>query len=212
MLAVRARQQRNFLATLLLSQGVPMILHGDEIGRTQRGNNNVYAQDSELAWMDWDAADADLLAFTRTLTELRTNHPVFRRRRFFDGLGSGEEISDIAWFSPAGEHMGDNDWGGHARSITVFVNGEAIKEPDLRGEPVVDDSFLLVFNADHDEVAFTLPPEPYGEAWAFEIDTADVDVDDREPLAAGAEITMVPHAMLVLRRVAGTWRDRRGAG
>jgi len=199
-LAIRARQQRNFLATVLLSQGIPMILHGDEIGRSQRGNNNVYAQDNELAWMSWESADPDLLAFTSTLTEFRANHPVFRRRRFFDGLGSGEEISDIAWFSPAGEHMGHDDWSGHARSITVFVNGEAITEPDMRGEPVLDDSFLLLFNADHDEVKFRLPPAAYGETWTYEIDTNEVDVTDREPLAAEAEITMPAHAMLVLRR------------
>ena len=199
-LAVRARQQRNFLATVLLSQGIPMILHGDEIGRSQRGNNNVYAQDNELAWMSWESADPDLLAFTSTLTEFRANHPVFRRRRFFDGLGSGEEISDIAWFSPAGEHMGHDDWSGHARSITVFVNGEAITEPDMRGEPVLDDSFLLLFNADHDDVKFRLPPAAYGEAWTYEIDTNEVDVTDREPLAAEAEVMMRAHAMLVLRR------------
>jgi glycogen operon protein len=199
-LAIRARQQRNFLATVLLSQGIPMILHGDEIGRTQRGNNNVYAQDNELAWMSWESADPDLLAFTSRLTEFRANHPVFRRRRFFDGLGSGEEISDIAWFSPAGEHMGHDDWSGHARSITVFVNGEAITEPDMRGEPVLDDSFLLLFNADHDDVKFRLPPAAYGEAWTYEIDTDEVDVTDREPLAAEAEVMMRAHAMLVLRR------------
>jgi len=199
-LAIRARQQRNFLATVLLSQGIPMILHGDEIGRTQRGNNNVYAQDNELAWMSWESADPDLLAFTSRLTEFRANHPVFRRRRFFDGLGSGEEISDIAWFSPAGEHMGHDDWSGHARSITVFVNGEAITEPDMRGEPVLDDSFLLLFNADHDDVKFRLPPAAYGEAWTYEIDTNEVDVTDREPLAAEAEVMMRAHAMLVLRR------------
>jgi len=200
-LAIRARQQRNFLATVLLSQGIPMILHGDEIGRTQRGNNNVYAQDNELAWMSWESADPDLLAFTSRLTDFRANHPVFRRRRFFDGLGSGEEISDIAWFSPAGEHMGHDDWSGHARSITVFVNGEAITEPDIRGEPVLDDSFLLLFNAGHDEVKFRLPPAVYGGTWAYAIDTFEVDVADREPLNAEAELTMPAHAMLVLRRL-----------
>ena len=203
-LAIRTRQQRNFLATLLLSQGVPMILHGDEIGRTQQGNNNVYAQDTELAWMNWEAADTDLFAFTRMLTELRANHPVFRRRRFFDGLGSGDEIGDIAWFSPAGEHMGDEDWAGHARSITVFINGEAIKEPDMRGEPVIDDSFLLVYNADHEEITFTLPPKPYGVDWAFVLDTADDDVgavEERDPLGAGEQIHMPAHSMVVLRRL-----------
>ena len=200
-LAIRARQQRNFLATVLLSQGIPMILHGDEIGRTQRGNNNVYAQDNELAWMSWESADPDLLAFTSRLTDFRANHPVFRRRRFFDGLGSGEEISDIAWFSPAGEHMGHDDWSGHARSIIVFVNGEAITEPDIRGEPVLDDSFLLLFNAGHDEVKFRLPPAVYGGTWAYAIDTFEVDVADREPLNAEAELTMPAHAMLVLRRL-----------
>src|SRR6185312_6878071 len=144
---LRCRQMRNFLATLMISQGTPMIAHGDEIGRTQLGNNNAYCQDSEVAWMDWSLVDknADLLAFARKATSLRRNHPVFRRRRFFEGkpIRSGDEVRDIAWFTPHGTEMTPEEWNtsGH-KCIGVFLNGEAIDAPDARGQRVVDDSFL----------------------------------------------------------------------
>ena len=145
---------RNIMATLMLSQGTPMIAHGDEIGRTQQGNNNVYCQDSELSWMDWSLVEknADLLAFTRRVTGLRKNHPVFRQRRFFEGkpIRSGDQVRDIAWLTPAGQEMTPEDWGsGFGKCVAVFLNGEAIPAPNERGERVVDDSFLLCFNA-HD--------------------------------------------------------------
>ena len=146
---------RNIMATLMLSQGTPMIAHGDEIGRTQRGNNNVYCQDSEISWMDWSLCEtnADLLEFTRKVTALRKKHPVFRRRRFFDGkpIRTGDQVRDIAWLTPAGTEMTPEDWDtGFGKCVAVYLNGEAIPAPNARGERVVDDSFLLCFNA-HDE-------------------------------------------------------------
>jgi len=176
-LELRARQQRNFLATLLLSQGVPMLVHGDEMGRTQQGNNNVYAQDNELSWVDWQRAEshADLLSFTATVSRLRREHPVFRRRRFFDGrpLRGGDELRDIAWFAPSGEEMAPADWDSRfGRSVAVFLNGDAIGHTGPRGEQVRDDSFLVCFNAHDGEIAFTLPHAEYGEMWEVMLDTA----------------------------------------
>src|SRR5258707_9598666 len=149
---LRAQQQRNFLVTLLLSQGVPMISHGDELGRTQLGNNNVYCQDSQLSWIDWAQADTDLIEFTRSVSALRTAHPVFRRRRFFSGKPVGRRgdggMPDITWFAPDGTEMTEEDWdSGFAKSIAVYLNGQGIADPDLRGQRVTDDSFVLCFNA-----------------------------------------------------------------
>ncbi|NUN96826.1 MAG: glycogen debranching protein GlgX, partial [Candidatus Omnitrophica bacterium] len=174
---LRARQRRNLLATLLLSQGVPMLLGGDEIGRTQRGNNNAYCQDNDDSWFDWrlGPGEEDLLEFTRGLTRLRREHPVFRRRRWFQGRpihGSG--VSDIAWFRPDGTEMGDDDWmAGFALSIAIFLNGDAIPDPDPRGERVVDDSFLLLVNAHSEPLQFTLPAAAWGERWCAVLDTCD---------------------------------------
>jgi glycogen operon protein len=175
--ALRARRARSFLATLLLSQGVPMITHGDELGRTQHGNNNVYCQDNEISWIDWDhARDHDILTrFTAELTRLRAEHPVFRRRRFFDGhpvAPSG--VSDIAWFAQDGTPMAPGNWDGdRVRTITVFLNGHGIPEPDALGEAIVDDSFLLFFNPLLEDVDFTVPDELYGNSWELIVDTAD---------------------------------------
>ncbi|PKW28002.1 glycogen debranching protein GlgX [Phycicoccus duodecadis] len=182
-LSLRVRQQRNFLTTLLLSQGVPMIAHGDEIGRTQSGNNNVYCQDNELSWVDWDLDEMQrrLFAFTGAVATLRREHPVFRRRRFFAGSadhGGQSEMGDIAWFRPSGEPMGEQDWSnGQARTMTVFLNGSAIPSPDTHGRPVVDDDFLVLFNADHEDHDFVLPGDEYGDHWCVEVDTAVDDVD-----------------------------------
>ena len=203
-LALRARQQRNFLTTLLLSQGVPMIAHGDEVGRTQQGNNNVYCQDNELSWIDWSDVDSDLLAFTRMLTELRAEHPVFRRRRFFDGHGSGPDdpVGDIVWLRPDGTVMTQEDWEtGYARSLGVFFNGEAIPDPGPRGEQIVDDSFLLLFHAGHETIDVTLPPAWLGEAWAFVLDTADPDAADRDPVGPGETLTLTARSVVVLRKL-----------
>ncbi len=208
-LELRARQQRNVLASLLFSQGVPMMLHGDELGRTQRGNNNVYCQDNELSWVDWrlDPAQQDLLAFSQRVVHLRRNHPVFRRRRFFKGearQGGISEIGDIAWFSPAGANMTDDDWNnGHARAMTVFLNGERILEPDKRGQRVVDDSFLVVFNAHYESMDVTVPPAGYGPWWNVLLDTADDESggpDSGDVYVPGDRLRVAARSLVVLRR------------
>ncbi len=176
--ALRERQHRNFLVTLLLSQGVPMILHGDEVARSQQGNNNGYCQDSELTWMDWKLGEDQemLLEFTRRLVAMRHGHPVFRRRRFFSGP-TGKvpgTLGDIAWLDMTGARMDEVDWtNGFAQSLMVFLNGSAIEESDLRGERIVDDSFLLLFNASPHDLTFTLPQEQYGRSWNVVVDTGD---------------------------------------
>jgi glycogen operon protein len=175
---LRRQQQRNFLATLLLSQGVPMIAHGDEVGRTQRGNNNVYCQDNELAWIDWTLAqdESHLLAFTSAVVSLRQEHAVFRRRRFFAGdaaHGGKSDLGDIEWFSPDGTEMDENDWrNGYARTLMVFLNGQAIPEPDSHGQRILDSDFLLLFNAHSAPVDFALPPAQYGTTWRIRLDTS----------------------------------------
>ncbi|WHT21802.1 glycogen debranching protein GlgX [Crossiella sp. CA-258035] len=174
---LRARQRRNFIATLFLAQGVPMLSHGDELGRTQHGNNNAYCQDNELSWVDWSLLESnvDLLNFTRATARLRRDHPVFRRRRFFRGrpVRKGEELRDIAWFTPAGEEMTEQDWeSGFGRCIMVFLNGDGITDLDARGERVTDDSFLLCFNAHDGEMELTVPNSGYGQEWAVVLDTA----------------------------------------
>jgi glycogen operon protein len=175
--ALRLQQQRNFLTTLLLSQGVPMVAHGDELGRTQGGNNNVYSQDNEISWIDWDLDEDNtaLLQFTRDVIALRKDHPVFRRRRFFKGdaaHGGESDLGDIVWFAPHGEEMDELDWrNGFARTLMVFLNGLAIPEPDVLGQPVSDDHFLLMFNAHSEPVDFTVPPEIYGDSWEVVLDT-----------------------------------------
>ena len=172
---LRARQKRNFLVTLFLSQGVPMLLAGDEMGRTQAGNNNAYCQDTPLSWLDWGLAASaqDLLQFTETLAGLRRDHPVFRRRRFFRGHGPGDEQGDLIWLTPAGEEMTDADWGAsYAKSLAVFLNGDAISEPDPRGGKITDAKFLLLFNAHSNSLTFTLPEASYAAGWEVVIDTA----------------------------------------
>ncbi|WP_046316201.1 glycogen debranching protein GlgX [Mycobacterium sp. UM_Kg1] len=204
--ALRARQMRNILATLLLSQGTPMIAHGDELGRTQHGNNNAYCQDSELAWMDWSLAEtnAELLSFTRGLTRLRKQHPVFRRRRFLQGrpVRHGDEIGDVAWFNPAGREMSSDDWeNGFDKCVTVFLNGEAIREPDMRGQRVVDDSFVLCFNAHEETVGFAVPGEEYAQEWTVDMDTAEPASPRAQPVRAREEVSVRGRSLLVLRKV-----------
>jgi glycogen operon protein len=203
--ALRERQKRNFLATLLLSQGVPMISHGDELSRTQHGNNNVYGQDNELSWVDWaDARQHDVLTrFTASLTRLRAEHPVFRRRRFFTGEPVGDaKLPDIAWLRVDGTPMTDGDWNAQtATTMTVFLNGDGIPERDALGEPIVDDSFLVLFNPLGEGVGFTLPERAYGRTWESVVDTADPLLASRRRTSkAGGRLDVEPHTMVVLRR------------
>jgi isoamylase len=188
---LRARQQRNFLTTVLLSQGIPMLLGGDEIGRTQQGNNNAYCQDNEISWFDWDHVDRDLLEFTRRLIHIHAAHPVFRRRRWFDGRPvRSAGLSDIAWFRPDGQEMSNDDWQqDHAKSFAVFLNGDALREVDDEGRPVQDDSFLLFFNAHHDAQIFTFPAAPYGETWSALLDTATSE-SVRGRMSAGERLSV----------------------
>jgi len=208
-LRLRRRQRRNFLATLFLSQGVPMLLGGDELGRTQGGNNNGYAQDNEVSWYDWAAADEDLLEFTRRLSRFRRVHPVFRRRKWFQGRPiMGETAGDITWFTPEGTPMTKADWQvSYARSLAVFLNGEAIPSRGPRGERVVDDSFFAVFNAFDDELAFRLPGIGFCLSWTTVIDTAADDaataipsgVPTGEYLLAGTEVRVAGRSVVVLQ-------------
>jgi glycogen operon protein len=176
--ALRGRQVRNFLVTLFFSQGIPMLLAGDELGRTQQGNNNSYCQDNEISWVDWDAAakHGDLIEFVAALSALRKAHPVFRRRRFFSGSagGSGDGQRDIVWLSPSGTEMTSSDWNsGYAKALAVCVNGDAITEPGPRGERITDADFILLINAHSDAVTFSIPPgigSP-GASWQVIVDT-----------------------------------------
>jgi isoamylase len=202
---LRERQKRNFLATLLLSQGVPMIAHGDELGRTQQGNNNVYCQDNELSWIDWTAAREHevLTEFTARLAALRREHPVFRRQRFFQGRPiRGSSMHDIAWLRPDGRHMTERDWTAElAPTIAIFLNGRGIPDRNQIGERIVDDSFLLLINAHHEPVTFTLPSESYGRGWEIVLDTADpllAGIGRRHPLPGGRQ-RIPARAMRVLQ-------------
>jgi isoamylase len=204
-LALRARRVRNIVATLMLSQGTPMMLHGDELGRTQGGNNNAYCQDNVISWIDWSAVDKDLMAFVQRLTALRAEHPVLRRRRFFTGDTDPDGVPDVAWLRPDGEPMDTTDWGSATvREMAVFLNGNAITEAGLRGEEINDESFLLLFNCGADDAAFTLPDGQFGETWQMVVDTTDDTVGtEPEPtvLTAGTVHTLIPHSFLLLRRV-----------
>ncbi len=206
--ALRTRQQRNFITTLLLSQGVPMICHGDELGRTQQGNNNGYCQDNPLTWVDWEGADAELQAFTESVSALRSAHPVLRRKRFFDGRPvrrrGSEGLPDISWFRPDGSEMSDEDWdSGFGKSIAVYLNGQGIPDLDPRGRRVVDDSFVMCFNAHHEPIEFTLPPVEFGSAWQPVVDTAagPGEIGEATAVKAGDPIRVQARAMLVLRAV-----------
>ncbi|GAB4099231.1 glycogen debranching protein GlgX [Sinomonas halotolerans] len=202
-LELRARQQRNFLATLLLSQGVPMISHGDELGRTQQGNNNAYCQDSDLSWIDWSSMDVPLVEFTAAVTRLRAEHPTFRRSRFFNGKpvlrGAEEPLPDIVWLGPDGDPMVPEDWDTPlGRSVGVFLNGAGIRNKDSRGRDIRDDNFLLYFNADENDVEFTLPPDEYAEAWDVLLDTSGVNAGDIG-LPAGSKHPVPAKSLAVLK-------------
>jgi isoamylase len=205
---MRQRQLRNFLATLFLSQGVPMLCGGDEIGRTQGGNNNGYCQDNEISWYDWDAADTSLLQFTRDLIRLRAEHPVFCRRRWFQGRPiRGSEVSDIGWFTSGGTEMSDQDWqAGFAKSLGVFLNGDAIPTRDEHGNRIADDSFYVMFNAHSEPLEFVLPESKWGEQWTVALDTNEltdhVEVETvGRSVGAGEKLHVQAWSLVLLRRL-----------
>ncbi|HVC88082.1 MAG TPA: glycogen debranching protein GlgX [Gaiellaceae bacterium] len=195
--ALRGRQQRNFLATLLLSQGVPMLLGGDEIGRSQGGNNNAWCQDNEVSWIDWASGDEELLAFTRRLIELRRAHPVFRRTKFFEGRG--RSLPDVWWMRPDGRRMTRRDWDNtESRAIGVFLNGDELRTETRHGEEVRDDSFLLLFNAHFEEIAFRLPARRFGTHWEPLLATGRCECDRYVP---GADVLVESRSLAVFRRL-----------
>ncbi|HEU4577277.1 MAG TPA: hypothetical protein VFS67_03410 [Polyangiaceae bacterium] len=196
--ALRARQQRNFLATLLLSQGVPMLAGGDELGHTQRGNNNAYCQDNELSWLDWEHVDAALLAFVRRLTKLRASHPVLRRRRFFHGRRvHGLDVRDVLWLKPSGEEMDERDWFTHyVRSLGMVLNGEVMHEWSESGELVFDDPLLLLINAHWEGLSFALPPLRRQTPWRVLIDTARPQQPEQEH--AGEQYALAARSLVLL--------------
>jgi glycogen operon protein len=207
-LATRRRQQRNLLATMFLSQGVPMLLGGDEIGRTQGGNNNAYCQDNQTSWFDWAHADRDLLDFVTRLSKLRRDHPVFRRRGWFQGRpirkGKGlNKLPDIAWLDPDGNEMTDEQWDEDgSRSLQVVLNGHGISVPDMRGEPILDDTFLIAFHAHPEPRALHLPARPWGSAWFHVFDTEHGFSDEPKRYEPGSELLVEGRSLWVFRQEA----------
>jgi glycogen operon protein len=202
-LALRGRQQRNFLTTLLLSQGVPMLLGGDELSRTQRGNNNAWCQDNEISWFHWDLDDdceRRLLEFTRRVIALRRDHPVFRRTRFF--AGSGADLPDVWWMRPDGRKMTQRDWRNpEARAIGVFLNGDELNMTTSSGDELRDESFLVLFNAHHEPMTFRMPTRRFGSRWTLELSTAEPELErDARAWSARAEVNVESRSILLLRR------------
>jgi isoamylase len=204
-LALRARQRRNFLATLILSQGTPMLLGGDELGRTQRGNNNAWCQDNEVSWYDWSRTPEkeDLREFTKRLIALRRGHQVFRRRSFLSGTErNGSGLPDAWWFRPDGRKLAAADWQDRGLALGLFLNGLELPDPGPRGQQITGDSFMVLFNPQDEDLPFTLLRRRFGAEWAFELSTAS---PAREPgstgYGAGTELTVPAHSLVVLRRV-----------
>lgn len=198
---LREKQKRNFLTTLLLSQGVPMLLAGDEMGRTQQGNNNAYCQDNEISWIDWEHADRDLLEFVKKLIRLRKEHPVLCRRGWFQGYPiRGIGLEDIAWFLPDGSEMNEEHWrNDYAKSLAVYLNGMGIHTLDSTGERIVDDSFYVIFNAHHGSIEYKLPEEKYGNSWRKILDTHDCSIDDDNEYTAGSVVKVRSRSVVVLK-------------
>jgi isoamylase len=197
--ALRQQQKRNLLTTLFLSQGVPMLLAGDEISRTQQGNNNAYCQDNEVSWINWASADTELLDFTRKLIGLRKNHPVLCRRRWFQGQRiKGTGVEDIAWFLPDASEMTEEHWNNDfAKSLAVYLNGHGIHWVGPKGERIVDDNFYIILNAHFEELDYVLPPAKYGKQWSKILDTS-YGFDGKEPFAASGKITVKGRSIVVL--------------
>ena len=202
----RQRQARNLLATLILSQGVPMLLGGDELGRTQRGNNNAYCQDNEIGWFDWQLTDDQraLAEFTARVSGIFREHPVLHRRRFLQGRRiRGSTIKDLTWYGPTGSEMTDEEWGAQGvRTLGLRLAGSAISEPDALGRPIVDDTLLIILNADEEAVAFRLPSD-HGHTWELLIDTTTPSVPPEirpGPLTGGSIRQVEPRSFLLLRQ------------
>ena len=204
--AARRRQQRNFLATLLFSAGVPMLVAGDEFGRTQQGNNNAYAQDNEVSWINWSLLEEnrDLHRFVQRLIQIRREQPVLRRRRWFQGRQiHGDEVTDIAWFRPDGAQMSEEDWSqGYARAVSVFMNGDQITEPDERGDRIHGDTVLMLLNAHDGALDFVLPPDDFGTTWQTVVDTNDPAVtrDTGSEHKAGTSVSVPERSLRLLLR------------
>jgi glycogen operon protein len=201
-ISLRRRQVRNFMATLFLSQGVPMLLSGDEIGRTQLGNNNAYCQDNEISWLDWNNVDHQLLRFTQKMIRLRKKHPIFSRTRWFKGERvKGDAVEDIAWFKPDGTQMTAENWNhDFAKSLAIFMNGNGLNMHTNDFQPIKDESFYLLFNAHSDEITFKFPPHKYGSSWLKIIDTYFEENDRQETYTAGSDITVQGHSLVVLQQ------------
>ena len=178
-----------------------MISGGDEIGRTQQGNNNTYCHDSPLSWYDWNNADEPFLAFTRRLIEFRRKHPVFRRRGWFQGKKIGDsDLKDIAWFTPSGSQMTEEDWNnGQGRAFGVYINGQTIPNPNAKGEPVTDDNFYILFNGRPEAAEFTLPGEMWGMNWLMELNTDSGWAEEEIPIPAGGTLPLEGRSLAVLR-------------
>jgi isoamylase len=201
-LALRRRQVRNFLATLFLSQGVPMLLGGDEAGRTQHGNNNAWCQDNEVSWFHWELApeQEELLEFTKRLIALRRRHHVFRRTRFFEGREMGSGLPDVWWFRPDGRKMAQRDWQRRdAHALGFFLNGQEIPELTPDGRPIGDDSFVVLLNAHFEPVEFRLPARRFGLRWELMLSTAEGD-GEGELLPARAQVPVLDRSVVLLRR------------
>lgn len=201
---LRSKQKRNFLTTLLLSQGVPMILAGDELSRTQQGNNNAYCQDNEISWIDWHKADRQMMEFSRKLIRFYKAHPAFARKRWFKGgPTTGSKIDDIAWFQPSGDEMGEENWSADfARSLGVYLNGKALRMTAADGQEIVDNSFYIIFNAAADPQEFHLPPKEFGERWKEVIDTSTGKIAEEEiTFGAGEAVTVEDRSVIVLQAI-----------
>lgn len=203
-LALRNRQKRNFLTTLFLSQGVPMLVAGDELSRTQNGDNNAYCQDNEISWINWEKADTELLEFTKKLIHVYRDHNVFSRRHWFKGHPiKGRGLTDIAWFSPDGKKMTTENWKeGFAKSLAIYLDGHGIHSKDYTGEPIIDDSFFLVFNAHNEPVEYKLPTKVFGDNWKKILDTNTnfVDEESGEVYKANSKIKAEGFSVMLFKQ------------
>jgi isoamylase len=197
--AFRAKQKRNFLTTLFLSQGIPMLLAGDEIGRTQHGNNNTYGQDNEISWINWEQADQELFDFTSKLIHLRNRHTIFSRKNWFKGQVVENGVEDIAWFLPNGEHMETKNWNeGFAKAVAIYLNGQGLHAVDEVGNEMIDDNFYVIFNASHLGIEYQLPSAEYGQNWTLLLNTGVDNIEGEEVVYAAEDNIFVENYSVVL--------------